>query len=107
MRLAILAAAALLSASSAASAETPQAQAASQATAKEGGRVVFVCDTSAETRRSWLREHGELTFVSAEDLARAQAAKETWSTPRCITAAELQRYESAWSTARVQRTRAD
>jgi hypothetical protein len=107
MRLAILAAATLFCAAGAASAETSQAQNTTRTNAKEGGRVVFVCDTSAETRRNWLREHGELTFVSADELARAQAAKETWSVPRCITATELQRYESAWTTARVQRTRAD
>jgi hypothetical protein len=107
MRLALLAAATLICAAGAASAETAQTTNSTRTTAKEGGRVVFVCDTSAEARRNWLREHGELTFVSADELLNAQTAKETWATPRCITAVELQRYESAWSAARVQRTRAD
>jgi hypothetical protein len=54
---------------------------------------VFVCDRSEESRRSFQREHGQADFVTAEELARAQAAGESWASPRCITAAELQRYE--------------
>jgi hypothetical protein len=100
MRLVILFAA--LSFAGAAVAETPvQGQRTEAPMAKEGGRVVFVCDSSAEVWRSWIREHGELTFVSATELARAQAEKKTWTSPRCITAAELERYESLAGAARV------
>ena len=106
MRLAILAAA-LVCAAGAANAEPSQPQRTDKNAAKQGGRVVFVCDASAETKRSWMREHGEMIFVSADDLARAQAVKETWTKPRCITASELQRYESSAEGARLLRTRAD
>ena len=92
MRLAILAAAALCAAGAAA-AEPAQAPRNDTAAAKQGGRVVLVCDTSAETMRDLRREYGKVTFVSAADLARAQASKETWTKPRCITEAELQRFE--------------
>lgn len=77
------------------SAQAAPTGAAPQASAQpqQGGRVIFVCDRSEEARRSFGREHGQMTFVTAEGLARAQATKESWTTPRCITAAELQRYE--------------
>ncbi len=90
MRLAILAAAFCVA--GAAYAEPAQTTRTDTA-AKQGGRVVMVCDTSAETLRDLRREFGKITFVSATDLARAQAAKETWTKPRCITEAELQRFE--------------
>lgn len=92
MRLAILTAAAVCLAG-AATAEPAQASRGSADIAKQGGRVVLVCDTSAETLRDLRREYGKMTFVTAADLARATAAKETWTKPRCITEAELQRFE--------------
>ena len=104
MRIAVLAAAAALCAG-AANAEQTTAQASRQSAGQEG-RVIYVCDRSEETRRGFAREHGQLTFVSASELARAEAAKETWSSPRCITEVELERYEKAMETARVQRTNA-
>lgn len=106
MRIGILAAVAALTFSAQAQAGQTTTQASPQA--REGGRVVFVCDRSDETRRSFEREHGVVpTFVSAEDLAKAQAAKETWSAPRCISANELQRYETAFDQARVMKARGD
>ncbi len=88
MRLGILIVAALVAptAHAAPTAGQPQTQ------APQGGRVVFVCDPSEAGARTVEREQGRVSFVSAEELARAQAAKETWTAPRCITAAELQRY---------------
>ena len=107
MRTTILAAA-LFAIAGAASAGQPASTSSAQSQAREGGRVVFVCDRTAESRRSFERDHGApMQFVSAEELARAQAAKETWSTPRCITAAELQRYEAAAQSGRVMRARSN
>lgn len=105
MRLGVLAAVAALAFTTQAHAgqSAPQGQ-----QARDGGRVVFVCERNAESRRSFEREHGApMTFVSADELAKAQANKETWSAPRCITAAELQRFESSAEGARMMRARAD
>lgn len=88
MRIALLAAAVALSAGGAALAD----QTARAPTTEAQPRVVYVCDTSAATRRSWVLEHGSIAFVTAEDLRRAEATKETWTAPRCITAGELNRY---------------
>ena len=51
-------------------------------------RTVFVCDDSAKTKRAFEREYGKMEFVTAE----AAAAKgESWSAPKCVTAAEARR----------------
>ena len=62
------------------------------ASLERAARQVFLCDTSAETRRSWTREFGGINFVTAEELARAEVANEAWSSPRCMTAAEARRF---------------
>jgi len=93
MRVWILAAAALF-VGGAAHAEQPARSSDARADGREGARVVFICDRTQEGRRSFEREHGRLTFVSAEELARAQAERQRWSAPRCITSSELQRYEA-------------
>jgi hypothetical protein len=107
MRLAAIAAAAALCTVGTASAQQAQPARDAAPPAKEGGRVVFVCDTSAEVWRSWIREHGELSFVSANELVRAQAEKKTWTSPRCITEAELERYETLSDSPRLTKSRAD
>ena len=75
----------------------------STTSAPAGAREVYICDASGETLRSWVLEHGGMSFVSAEDVARAVANKETWATPRCITAAELQRFEKSHQAVKVVR----
>lgn len=101
MRIALIAVAVALC-GGAALADTA-ARTESATAAPTAARQVYVCDSSGETRRSWVLEHGGMTFVSAEELARAEANKETWSTPRCITAAELQRFEKSNQTVKVVR----
>jgi hypothetical protein len=105
MRLGTLVFAAALIAPAVVSAAPTAAQSQSQAQSPQGGRVIFVCDRSDAAWRTIERENGQVSFVTAEELARAQAAKETWSAPRCITAAELQRYETNASAPQLQRTR--
>lgn len=81
---------------------------ASSSEARAGGRVVMICDRSAKTRRMFEQEHGApAIFMSAEQLAKAEAAKESWSAPRCITQAELQRYDQLAAEVRVMRARGD
>ncbi|WP_395671003.1 hypothetical protein [Phenylobacterium sp.] len=53
---------------------------------KPTAKSVYVCDSSAITRRSFAREFGAAEFVSAVE---AKAAD--WSGARCITAAEASR----------------
>ena len=55
-------------------------------------RQVFVCDRTADTRRAWIREYGSISYVTADQLARAEARNETWSTPRCMSNAEMLRF---------------
>jgi hypothetical protein len=105
MRLGVLAAIAALAVSAQAHAQQSAPQAPQ---ARDGGRVVFVCERTPEASRSFEREHGApMTFMSADQLAKAQANKETWSAPRCITAAELQRFESSADGARMMRARSN
>jgi hypothetical protein len=77
-------------AGSALAAQAPAAGAAApagEASAKPS-RTVFICDTSAETRRGFSREYGKAEFVKAE----AAAAKgEAWTAPKCVTAAEARK----------------
>lgn len=61
-------------------------------TAAAPARQVVLCNRSAETRRSWIREYGSITFVTAEQLAAAEAANEGWSTPRCMTSSQMQKF---------------
>ena len=63
--------------------------AAAQVADSSEGRALYVCDTSAATRRAFSRAHGEVRFVKAEEALRGEA----WASPRCITAAEFQRYK--------------
>lgn len=106
MRFTVFAAAVALSLS-AFSAQASTAAPAAQSNVKQGGRVVFVCDRTSETRRSFEREHGPMTFVTAEELAKAQAAGESWAAPRCISSAELQRYEINATNPTMMRARGD
>ncbi len=55
-------------------------------------RQVVLCNRSAETRRSWVREYGSITFVTADELARAETSNEGWSTPRCMTSSQMQKF---------------
>jgi len=63
--------------------------AAVEAVQARGERVVYVCDRSEETRRSFEREYGEAKFVTAEEALNGTA--ETWSAPRCMTEGQAQK----------------
>lgn len=58
-------------------------------------RVVYVCDASQVTTRSFEREYGEQRFVTAQEALKAAEKKEAWSAPRCMTRAEYARLERA------------
>jgi hypothetical protein len=60
-------------------------------------RQVFMCDRTASTRRAWMREYGEMTFITADQFAKAEAANEGWSIPRCMTRSELRRFAKSVS----------
>ncbi|MFN3522482.1 MAG: hypothetical protein ACK4YQ_09550 [Phenylobacterium sp.] len=69
--------------------------AAKNAAAREGAapakaRMLYVCDTSDLTRRSFERAHGSMEFVTAEAVARD---KEAWANPRCISRVEFQKLQ--------------
>lgn len=54
----------------------------------EPARSVYVCDSSAMTRRAFTREHGATEFVTAEQAA---AKGEAWNKPKCIKPAEARK----------------
>ena len=91
---AISTAVALLLAGAANAGEAQNAQrqgtdaAAVEAVQARAERVVYVCDRSEETRRSFEREYGEAKFVTAEE---ASSSNETWSAPRCMTEVQAQK----------------
>ena len=51
-------------------------------------RAVFICDSSAMTRRAFEREFGAIEFVKAEA---AVAKGEAWTAPKCVTDSEGRR----------------
>ena len=60
-----------------------------------GERVVYVCDRSDETRRSFERQYGEAKFVTAEEALNGTA--EAWSAPRCMTEGQAQKLTALMS----------
>jgi hypothetical protein len=56
----------------------------------KSARTVYVCDASTMTRRSFTREFGAMEFVTAEQ---AMDKSQTWSAPKCVTAAEGRRLQ--------------
>lgn len=88
--LSALAAAAILPAG-AASAGDPDRR-----TKQESVRAVLICDTDAETRRAFTREHGTPpVFVTAREARSIRQSDPAWQTPRCMTAREHARYREA------------
>ena len=78
----------------AASAPAAGKDAVSEAQAAKETREIYICDSSAATRRSFAREFGSAEFVTAEAVARGDVA----GAPRCMTKAEahkLKRLASA------------
>jgi hypothetical protein len=59
------------------------------ADARDGARVVYVCDSSTMTRRAFTREFGSNEFVTAEAVAAARG--QAWAAPKCITPTEARR----------------
>ena len=51
-------------------------------------RTVYVCDSSAMTRRAFAREFGSADFVTAEQAAAKGAV---WKAPKCISRSEARR----------------
>lgn len=102
MRFAAVSAAALLVLASAApalaqnfstqnQAQLPPAPRASQQVAQP--RAVMVCDADAATRVAFTREYGTApVFITARQAVDVRRTSETWSTPRCMTAREHDRY---------------
>lgn len=92
--LATLAALAALSAGSALAKEAPNvrdaAKDAAVTTAQQGGKVLYICDDTAMTRRAFAREFGQVEFVTADDV---RANERGWSAPKCITSVEAKRLE--------------
>jgi hypothetical protein len=78
---------AALAALSFASAGAEEARPA-KAVQAEPAKKLYICDQDEMTRRAFVREHGRIEFVKAEDAAQAKAA---WATPKCITTVEHQR----------------
>lgn len=58
--------------------------------ASDAARQVVVC--SADTRNALAHQFGATTFVTAKELAKAEASGESWSMPRCMTSAEAQKF---------------
>jgi hypothetical protein len=75
-----------LSAAAPALAEGPRAQRAL------ASQSVMICATDVATRRAYQREHGVApVFVTARETVAARQARQTWSTPRCMTEREYNR----------------
>lgn len=76
--------------------QTPHATGAAKdaavtAPTKSGARIVYVCDNSELTRRSFAREFGRADFVRADEVLHDQ---EAWSAPKCMTRTEAARLRS-------------
>lgn len=65
------------------------------ASAAAASRPVMICADDDATRRAFADAYGQVRFVTAEDIRAAASAGVGWSTPRCITEAELNRYREA------------
>lgn len=70
---------------------------AQAADTRDAAKVVYVCDSSAMTRRGFTREFGAMEFVTAERVA---SKTDTWTTPKCITPAEARRLKALASARR-------
>lgn len=90
-RLSVASAAALILSSAALpalaseSAPTPSDAAAAR-------QSVMMCANDADTRRAYVRQHGDRPqFVTAEQALNARSTGERWSAPRCMNAREYGR----------------
>lgn len=68
--------------------------AVSEARADKEAREVYICDSSALTRRSFAREFGSAEFVTAEAVVRGEVS----GAPRCMTRAEARKLKRLAST---------
>lgn len=55
-------------------------------TSTDAKRVVYQCDDSPSTKRSFERKHGEMIFATAEE-----ARSSSWTGARCMTRNEYQK----------------
>jgi len=81
--------ASVLFAGSALAATAPDAAPAQAQTSE--ARVLYVCDKTTETKRAFERKFGEIRFVTAEQALRSADKKEVWTTPRCMTDANMEK----------------
>jgi cytochrome c peroxidase len=68
---------------------------AAEETQAKNERVVYVCDASEITQRSFEREFGEQTFVTADEAMQAMHDDRKWSAPRCMTKVEYAKLTEA------------
>ncbi len=79
---------AALSAGSAFAAEAPSAASHATDAAAKSTRTLYICDSTAMTKRAFKRQFGAAEYVKAET---ATAKGQSWASPKCITAAEARR----------------
>jgi hypothetical protein len=89
--LCIAAAAALVAGTAVAKDAISVNAAAKDAVQAQPGRVVYVCNTDAITKRGFARQFGSAEFVTADQ---AVAKGEAWSQPKCITPLEARRLKA-------------
>lgn len=59
-------------------------------------RPVMICDTDADTRRAFTREHGAApVFITADEALRVRPSDPAWDAPRCMTEREYARLRDA------------
>ena len=73
-------------------ASEPQASMQPSSSQAQDRAQVLVCERPHRGREAWSREHGWLTFVTAEALIAGEAARS--DRPACITQRELARYHA-------------
>ena len=64
----------------------------------EAQKVLYVCEATEATARSFRREYGERPqFMTAEQVLEARNTSQNWDTPRCMTKQEHARLNQALS----------
>lgn len=58
---------------------------------EDKGRILYVCDRSQQTEKSFERLYGKTQFVTAQEALSANRRHETWAAPRCIDGREYQK----------------
>lgn len=61
------------------------------------GRTLYICEDTTAVRRAFVRQFGEIEFVSADS---ALSGDEAWAAPKCITGSEARRLRQKLASAR-------